>query len=84
MREARAWHGVEPEPLDIEPQLEWTPEQRIRDMNSLGVDIQVASTGAQFYYYGRDGQEIAAMHRECNDEVHQMTVDHPDRFKGLA
>jgi aminocarboxymuconate-semialdehyde decarboxylase len=24
------------------------------------------------------------MHRECNEEVHQMTVDYPDRFKGLA
>jgi aminocarboxymuconate-semialdehyde decarboxylase len=24
------------------------------------------------------------MHRECNDEVHQMTVDYPDHFKGCA
>ena len=84
MREGQAWHGVAPEPLDIEPQLEWTPDQRIRDMDSLGVDIQVASTGAQFYYYGRDGGEISAMHRECNDEVHQMTIDYPERFRGLA
>lgn len=84
MKEGRIWHGIQPEVLDIEPQLEWTPEQRIKDMDSLGVDVQVASTGAQFYYYGRDGQEIAAMHRQCNDEVHQMTIDHPDRFKGLA
>ena len=84
MKEGRGWHGLEPEPLDLEPQLEWTPEQRIRDMDSLGVDVQVASTGAQFYFYGRDAQAINAMHRECNDEVHQMTIDHPDRFKGLA
>ena len=46
--------------------------------------MQVASTGAQFYFYGRDGQEVAAMHRECNDEVKQMTIDNPDRFRGLA
>ena len=84
MREGRDWHGLPPRDRDIMPQLEWTPEQRIRDMDSLGVDVQVASTGAQFYFYGRDGREISAMHRECNDEVHQMTVDHPDRFKGLA
>lgn len=86
MRRGDSWHGLRPEPLplDIEPQLEWTPEQRVLDMNSMGVDIQVASPGAQFYYYGRDAQEIAAMHRECNDEVHQMTIDFPDRFKGLG
>jgi predicted TIM-barrel fold metal-dependent hydrolase len=24
------------------------------------------------------------MHRECNDEVSQLTKDHPDRFAGLA
>ncbi len=84
MRDGRAWHGLEPRDRDIMPQLAWTPEQRIKDMDSLGVDVQIASTGAQFYFYGRDGQEIAAMHRECNDEVHQMTIDHPDRFKGLA
>ena len=84
MREGRRWHGLEPRDQDIMPQLTWTPDQRIKDMDSLGVDVQVASTGAQFYFYGRDGQEIAAMHRECNDEVHQMTIDHPDRFKGLA
>ncbi|MDE2779740.1 MAG: amidohydrolase family protein [Chloroflexota bacterium] len=84
MKEGQVWHGVGPGPLDIEPQLEWTPEQRIKDMDSLGVDVQVASTGAQFYYYGGDAQVIAAMHRECNDEVYQMTIDHPDRFKGLA
>ncbi len=84
MREGREWHGLEARDRDIMPQLAWTPDQRIKDMDSLGVDVQIASTGAQFYFYERDGQEIAAMHRECNDEVHQMTIDHPDRFKGLA
>ena len=53
-------------------------------MNSLGVDVHVVSTGAAFYYYDEDATTVAAMHRECNDEVHQMTVDYPDRFKGLA
>jgi hypothetical protein len=35
----------------IAPRAVWTPEQRIADMNSLGVDVQVVSTGAGFYYY---------------------------------
>jgi aminocarboxymuconate-semialdehyde decarboxylase len=53
-------------------------------MNSLGVDVHVVSTGAGFYYYDGDAETVAAMHRECNDKVHQMTMDYPDRFKGFA
>jgi len=78
------WHGIRPGSVRIAPRAVWTPEQRIADMNSLGVDVQVVSTGAGFYYYDRDIQTVAAMHRECNDEVHQMTMDHPERFKGFA
>jgi aminocarboxymuconate-semialdehyde decarboxylase len=62
----------------------WTPEQRLADMNSLGVDVHVVSTGDAFYCYDRDAETVAAMHRECNDEVHQMTLDYPDRLKGFA
>jgi aminocarboxymuconate-semialdehyde decarboxylase len=80
----QTWHGIQPGSVRIAPRAVWTPPQRIADMNSLGVDVQVVSTGAGFYYYDRDAQTIAAMHRECNDEVHQMTMDYPERFKGFA
>ena len=53
-------------------------------MDSLGVDVHVVSTGADFYYYYMEAQTVAAIHRECNDEVHQMTLDYPDRFRGFA
>ena len=81
MREGREWHGVKPGEMGIGPRNSWTPEQRIDDMNSLGVDVHVVSTFSFYYYYERDAQVISAMHRECNDEVYQMTVDYPDRFK---
>jgi aminocarboxymuconate-semialdehyde decarboxylase len=84
MQAGQEWHGIRPGSVRIAPRAVWTPEQRIADMNSLGVDVQVVSTGAGFYYYDKDVQTIAAMHRECNDEVHQMTMDHPERFKGFA
>ena len=48
------------------------------------MDVQVVSTGDQFYQYDRDAKIVASMHRECNDEVHQMTLDYPDRIKGFA
>jgi len=80
----KAWHGIQPGTMRIAPRAIWNPEQRIADMNSLGVDVHVVSTGAAFYYYDGDAATVAAMHRECNDEVQQMTVDHTDRFKGFA
>ena len=84
MNRGEEWHSVKPGTMRVAPRAVWTPEQRLNDMNSLGVDVHVVSTGAAFYFYDKDPQVIAAMHRECNEEVHQMTVDHPDRFKGFA
>ena len=84
VNEGREWHGIKPGDQRIAPRASWTPEQRLADMDSLGVDVHVVSTGAGFYYYDWDAQAVAAMHRECNDEVHQMTLDYPDRFKGFA
>ena len=84
MAAGREWHGIRPGSRAIGPRDAWTPEQRIDDMNSLGVDVHVVSTGAGFYYYDLDPQATLALHRECNDEVRQMTLDYPDRFKGFA
>ena len=35
----------------LPPKSSWTPEQRLADMDSLGVDVQVVSTYAGFYNY---------------------------------
>ena len=66
------------------PRTTWTPEQRLTDMDSLGVDVHVLSTNAIFYFYDQDATRVAAMDRECNDYVSQLTKDYPDRFAGLA
>lgn len=58
MREGKDWHGLTPAEIynshQDTPRTMWTPEQRISDMNSLGVDVHVMSTGALFYRYNRD------------------------------
>ena len=84
MDAGREWHGIQPGTQRVNPRGTWTPEQRLADMDSLGVDVQVVSTGAAFYYYDLASDVTGAMHRECNDEVHQMTLDYPERFKGFA
>jgi aminocarboxymuconate-semialdehyde decarboxylase len=88
MKENKPWHGLTPQEIfnghQYNRRTMWTPEQRISDMDSLGVDIHVLSTGAFFYFYERDAQQVAAMDRECNDYVSRLTREHPARFAGLA
>ena len=86
-RNGGTWHGMEagavPNML-YNPRTTWTPEERIADMNSLGVDVQILSTNAFFYSYDKDAAVVAAMARECNDYVARLAKDRPDRFSGFA
>ncbi len=68
----------------LPPRSSWTPEQRLADMDSLGVDIQVVSPFAGFYNYQLDTAIAVATSVESNDEISQMAKSWPDRFAGLA
>ena len=82
------WHGITSAELlpahQYTPRTMWTPEQRLEEMDELGVDVHVLSTNSFLYFYERDAAATAAMARECNDYVSQLTKDHPDRFAGFA
>ena len=81
----KTWHGMTSAEGELfNPMNAWTPEQRLADMNSLGVDIQVVSTNVAFYKYDQDVATTTAIAQACNNEVHQMTLDYPERFAGLA
>ena len=81
----RQWHGMTKAEGELfNPMNAWTPEQRLADMKSLGIDVQVVSTNVAFYKYDQDVATTRAIAQACNNEVHQMTIDHPDRFAGLA
>ena len=59
----KSWHGIKPGQMYIRPRVRWTPRQRLDDMNSLGVDVQVVSTAAAFYQYEKAAATTTAMHR---------------------
>ena len=81
----RDWHGMTAADGELfNPRNAWTPEQRIADMDSLGVEMQVVSTTAGFYQYDKEPAVTAAIARDCNDEIYQMTLDYPERLAGLA
>ena len=66
------------------PKSRWTPEERLQDMDSLGVDIHVLSPFAGLYNYHLDTSVATATSRDCNDEIGQMIKGWPDRFAGLG
>ena len=83
----RDWYGIAAEADEFHraaPRTLWTPEQRLTDMDSIGVEVHILSTNSAFYFYEKDAVTVAAMDRECNDYVAQLVKDYPDRFAGLA
>ena len=83
--QGRTWHGMTAAEGELHnPRNAWTPEQRIEDMDSIGVDVQIVSTNVAFYKYGQEVATTVAIANDCNNEVHQMTMDYPERLSGLA
>ena len=68
----------------LPPKSRWTPEERIADMDSLGVDVQVVSTYVGFYNYNLPVDVARASSQAINDEIAQMTKSWPTRFAGLG
>ena len=89
MREGSGYYSLSAEQVagrfeGYTPRGMWTPEERIKDMDSLGVDVHILSTHSFLYSYDGDVDLVSRMDRECNDYVAQLTGDHPTRFAGLA
>ena len=66
------------------PKLRFTPEERLKDMDAQGVDLQVVSIAAQLFNYHLAPAQGLKLAREVNDEIASMTRQWPHRFAGLA
>jgi aminocarboxymuconate-semialdehyde decarboxylase len=68
----------------LPPRARWTPEERLADMDSLGVDIHVVSPYVGFYNYQLPPATATATARAINDEISEMARARPQRFAGLG
>jgi aminocarboxymuconate-semialdehyde decarboxylase len=68
----------------LPPKARWDPEERLADMDSLGVDVHALFPNSGFYNYHLDTGVAIATSKDSNDEIGQMTKTWPDRFAGLA
>src|SRR6266513_1867967 len=66
------------------PKVRFAPEERLRDMDAQGVDVQVLSIHPPFFGYHLDSGQGWALARDVNDEIAAMVTQWPRRFAGLA
>jgi predicted TIM-barrel fold metal-dependent hydrolase len=66
------------------PKVRFTVDERLRDMDAQGVDVQVVSIHTPFFGHHLEAGPGLALAREVNDEIAGMTRTHPGRFAGLA
>jgi aminocarboxymuconate-semialdehyde decarboxylase len=70
--------------LPLPPRARWTPEERLADMDSLGVDVHVVSPFVGFYNYHLPLEVARATAQAINDEIADMARTRPERFAGLG
>ncbi len=68
----------------LPPRARWTPEERLADMDSLGVEMQVVSPYVGFYNYHLPAKIAVATSQATNDEIATMVRGWPQRFAGLG
>ena len=66
------------------PKVRFTPEERLKDMDEQGTEVQVVSIHTQILGYHLEPSAGVAQAREVNDEIASMTRQWPQRFAGMA
>jgi aminocarboxymuconate-semialdehyde decarboxylase len=66
------------------PKVRFTPEERMKDMDEQGVDVQVISIHTPLFGYHLDPAQGIQLARDVNDEIGGMVRLWPRRFAGLA
>ena len=81
----RDWLGFTSKNGELEnPRNNWTIEERINDMDSLGVDIQLLTVYGDYIKYDTQLEHQKKVAKQCNNEISSIVDEYPDRFIGLG
>lgn len=69
--------------IDIRPKMN-SIDERLADMDKMGVDIQAVSVSPYQFYYWADAEVGRDVSRITNDDLANAIGPHPDRFVGLG
>jgi aminocarboxymuconate-semialdehyde decarboxylase len=67
----------------IKPKMQ-SIEERLKDMDKMGVDIQAISVSPYQYYYWAEPEVGRDVSKMINDEMAEDIAKHPDRLVGLG
>ena len=59
-------------------------EERIQDMDRMGVDIQAVCPAPYHYFYFTEPKLGAELARDVNHGIAELVAKHPDRFVGMG
>ncbi|MGC4085491.1 MAG: amidohydrolase family protein [Vicinamibacterales bacterium] len=59
-------------------------DERLRDMDEMGVDLQVVSPGPNQYYYWADPDLARELCKTINEHIAEQCARHPDRLLGMG
>ncbi|MDB5905286.1 MAG: hypothetical protein JWM26_4164 [Betaproteobacteria bacterium] len=59
-------------------------DQRLKDMDKMGIDVQAISTSPLQYYYGIDAELGRQTSRAINERLAEVAQSNPDRFVALG
>jgi aminocarboxymuconate-semialdehyde decarboxylase len=59
-------------------------DERLKDMDRMGVDIQAVSPAPYHYFYFTEPGQGAELARDVNEGIARLVATHPDRFVGLG
>lgn len=59
-------------------------EERFRDMDAMGVDLQVLSPAPNQYNYWADEELAADVVKVINEHIAELVAQHPDRLLGMG
>ena len=79
------WFGLGPDVGELHiPKFSISPEDRMAEMDEMGVDMHCLTINTGFFQYSLDAEVTKVIARECNDELARWTRGNPDRFSALA
>ena len=85
IKERGEWHGLDAVAGELGlGGFDKMLDQRLAEMDSLGVDMQLVTPTVGFYQYGNELDVTRRIALECNEEIAEMVAAHPTRFSGLA
>jgi aminocarboxymuconate-semialdehyde decarboxylase len=62
------------------PKVRLTPDERLKDMDAQGVDVQVVSPGPMQYFYWTEPDMGRTLARMVNDDLAALCAKHPERL----